>query len=120
MRWSLYIALYLFPVPHSRAETFIRVQKAAGDIYLRCGALEDVTLEPVSLESAYGCAGFGSAVTLREGETLYLGLSRYRDSAHHDEVMAHVDADPEISALYAEMLTVLEMGRVVRGEFGRV
>ncbi|CAA9588266.1 MAG: hypothetical protein AVDCRST_MAG86-4056 [uncultured Truepera sp.] len=33
--------------------------------------------------------------------------------------MAKVDADPQINDLYAEMLALLDMSRVVRGEFER-
>ncbi len=114
----MYTVIYLFPVPHAKVETFLRVQREAGEIYKRYGALDDETLEPLSLGAAYGCAGFGGVVPLGEDENLYVGLSRFRDRAHHDEVMAKVDADARIEALYAEMLGVLEMTRVVRGEFG--
>jgi uncharacterized protein YbaA (DUF1428 family) len=57
---------------------------------------------------------------LREDEELFIGLSRFQDRNHHDEVMAKVDADAQINDLYAEMLTLLDMSRVVRGKFERV
>ena len=113
----MYTVVYLFPVHRSNIPTFLRVQKAAGEIYLRYGALADETLAPVDVGAAYGCAGFSSLLELREGEDLYIGLSRFRDRAHNDAVMAKVDADVQIDALYAEMSSVLEMPRVVRGAF---
>lgn len=116
----MYTVIYLFPVARDNAETFLRVQREAGEIYERYGALEDETLEPLNLGAAYGCAGFASVIPLKEDEDLYIGLSRFRDGAHHDEVMAKVDADARINALYAEMLSVLEMSRVVRGAFAGV
>ena len=113
----MYTVVYLFPVHRSNVPTFLRVQKEAGEIYVRYGALTDETLAPVDVGAAYGCAGFASLLELREGEDLYMGLSRFHDRAHHDAVMAKVDADVRIGALYTEMMGVLEMPRVVRGAF---
>lgn len=113
----MYTVVYLFPVHRSNVPTFLRVQKEAGEIYLRYGALADETLAPVDVGTAYGCAGFSGLLELREGEDLYVGLSRFHDRAHHDAVMAEVDADVRIDALYTEMSNVLEMPRVVRGAF---
>ena len=46
-------------------------------------------------------------------------MSHFHSRSHHDEVMSKVDADAGINDLYAEMLTLLDMSRVVRGEFER-
>ena len=115
----MYTVIYLFPVARANVEGFFRVQREAGAIYKRYGALDDETLAPLNLEAAYGCAGFGSVFELKENEELFIGLSRFRDRNHHDEVMAKVDADPKIGDLYTEMLTLIDMSRTVRGEFER-
>lgn len=115
----MYTVIYLFRVPRSNVDAFSRVQREAGEIYKRYGALDDETLAPFNLEANYGCSGFASVVELKGDEELWVGLSRFRDRDHHDEVMIKVDADPQINDLYAEMLTLLDMSRVVRGEFER-
>ena len=114
----MYTVIYMFPVPKPNIEAFTRVQREAGEIYKRYGALDDETLAPFNLGAAYGCAGFSSISELKENEELFIGLSRFRDRNHHGEVMAKVDADPQINNLYEE-LTSLGMSRVVRGEFER-
>lgn len=114
---SMYTVIYLFPVPTANVDTFLRVQREAGKIYTQYGALSDETLEPLDLQAAYGCAGFADTLALKGNEDLYMGLSRFRDLAHHDEVMSKVDTDARIGVLYDEMLNVLEMPRVVRGAF---
>ena len=116
----MYTVIYLFPVPRANVEGFARVQREAAEVYKRYGALDDETHAPLNLEAAYGCAGFSDAFELKEDEHLFVGLSRFRDRAHHDEVMGGVDADERIGTLYAEMLALLEMDRVVRGEFERI
>ncbi len=113
----MYTVIYLFRMPKPNVAAFSRVQQEAGKVYKRYGALDDKTLAPVSLESNYGCLGFSSVVELREDEDLFVGLSRFQNRNHHDEVMAKVDADAQIDALYTEMLTLIDMSRVVRGEF---
>lgn len=113
----MYTVIYLFPVPIAKVDAFLRVQREAGKIYMQYGALSDETLEPLDLQAAYGCAGFADTLALKGDEDLYMGLSRFRDLAHHDEVMAKVDTDARIGVLYDEMLNVLEMPRVVRGAF---
>lgn len=115
----MYTVIYLFRVPRPNVAAFSRVQSEAGEIYKRYGALDDETLAPDNLEANYGCSGFSSVVELREDEELFVGLSRFQNRAHHDEVMSKVDADAHINDLYAEMLTLLDMSRVVRGEFER-
>ena len=116
----MYTVVYLFRVPKPNVTAFSRVQHEAGEIYKRYGALDDETLAPVGLEAKYGCLAFSSVVELREDEELFIGLSRFRDRTHHDEVMAKVDADAQINNLYAEMLSLIDMSRVVRGEFERI
>ena len=113
----MYTVVYLFRVPKPNVTAFSRVQHEAGEIYRRYGALDDETLAPSKLGAAYGCAGFSDVTELKEDEELFIGLSRFRDRTHHDEVMAKVDADAQINDLYVEMLTLIDMSRVVRGEF---
>jgi len=105
----------LFPVARPNIEAFTRVQREAGEIYKRYGALDDETISPVNLGAAYGYAGFVNIFEPKEDEALFIGLSRFRDRGHHDEVMAKVDTNPKIDNLYTEILTLLDMSRVIRG-----
>jgi uncharacterized protein YbaA (DUF1428 family) len=111
------MALYVYPVPRRAADDFMRIQTAAGRIYCEHGALEDVTYAPASLDAKYGCASFRDALTLADDEDVYIGYSRFRDHVHHDEVLSRVDADPRIGALYREISELIDVSRIVRGEF---
>jgi uncharacterized protein YbaA (DUF1428 family) len=111
------MALYIYPVPRRLADDFIRIQTDASRIYREHGALEDVTYAPASLEARYGCASFRDTLALGDDEDLYVGYARFRDRGHHDQVIARVDADPRISALYRQVSELIDVGRIVRGEF---
>lgn len=112
--------MYIFRVPGNKIEAFLRVQKSAEQIYKQYGALDDETFAPADLAAKYGCASLTSAVDVSSSEQIHVGLSRFQDRAHHDDVMSKVDNDERIEALYTEMLTIVDMGRTLRGEFEKV
>ena len=116
----MFSSIYLFPVPRAHADAFVRVQGDAAVIYREHGCVDDVTYAPADLAAKYGCAGFGDVLPLRSEEQLFVGVSTFRERSPHDEVMARVDADPRIARLYEQVTGLLEIGRVVRGEFERV
>ena len=116
----MFISIYIYRVPRENVDVFLRVQRDAAEIYRRCGAIDDVTFAPVNLEAKYGCAGFTGALDIREEEEVFIGLSSFHDRKHHDTVMAQVDRDERISELYEEIAGLMDVGRVVRGEFERM
>ncbi len=116
----MYTSVYLHRVPTGTVEPFVRLVTAASEVYMRLGAVECVLYTPWDLRAKYGCAGFESALDLAEDEVLFVELNSFRDKSHHDEVMAQVDASPEISRLYDELTSMLDVGRIVRGEFERI
>jgi uncharacterized protein YbaA (DUF1428 family) len=116
----MFASVYIYRVPRGNVEAFLRIQRQAAEIYREYGALDDETLGPVNLEAKYGCAAFANGLALAEGEDVLVGISRFRDEAHHAQVMKLVDSDPRINELYDEVAALLDVGRIVRGEFERV
>ena len=115
----MYSVLYLYPVPKENTDAFLEAEREASSLYLQHGALECQTLIASDLTAQYGCRAFGEAVVLRPDETLLVGISHFRSFGHHNEVMEKVDADARILELYDEVKGLLELHRVIRGEFGR-
>jgi uncharacterized protein YbaA (DUF1428 family) len=116
----MFTSVYIYRVPHKNVDAFLRVQQEAAAIYQRYGAVDDETFAPVNLEEKYGCVSFLDILDVEEDEEVFISLSRFRDRAHHDKVMAQVDADEQISELYDEVTTLIDISRVVRGAFERV
>ena len=116
----MYTSIYVYRVPRKNVEAFLRIQQKAASIYRRYGALRDESFAPVHLEAKYGCVSFSDTFRVEEGEQVFIGMSRFRDRAHHDEVMARVDSDQVINELYESMTALIDLGCVVRGEFERV
>jgi uncharacterized protein YbaA (DUF1428 family) len=117
---NMFASVYIYRVPRESVQAFLRVQRQAAKITRQYGALDDETWGPVDLAAKYGCSAFGDSLTVAQGEDVFLGLSRFRDEAHHDEVMQQIDSDPRINELYDELTGLLDVRRVVRGEFERV
>jgi uncharacterized protein YbaA (DUF1428 family) len=115
----MYTSIYIYRISRSNVEAFLRIQQEAADIYKHYGALDDETFSPVDLTAKYGCLAFTDVLELAEDEVLLIGLSRFKSRAHHDEVMAKVDADERINRLFEEVTGVLDISRLVRGEFER-
>jgi uncharacterized protein YbaA (DUF1428 family) len=116
----VFSSVYIYPVPESRIDDFRRIQAAALRIYREYGAIDDATYRPFDISAKYGCLGFDSAIELKPGEIVCISVSFFRDRSHHDEVMERVDNDPRITDLYEEITQVLDVARVLRGEFERI
>jgi len=111
---------YVYRMPPDRVDEFVRIQRAAAAIYVEHGAVDDETLVATDVSPRYGCRGLGEAIGAGTGEAVLIGLSRFRDRAHHDEVMERVNADPRIDDLFAEVGDVIRIDQIARGEFERI
>jgi uncharacterized protein YbaA (DUF1428 family) len=117
---KVFASIYIYRVPRENAKAFLRIQREVARIYREHGALDDETWGPVNLEAKYGCDAFESSLALAGDECVFIGLSRFRDQVHHKEVMEQADSDPRINELYGEVIALLDVGRIVRGEFERM
>ena len=115
----MHVIVSLFRVAPDRADTFVEIQREAARIYVEHGALDDETLGAVDLSARYGCRGFGEAIDAGD-DVVFVGVTRFRDRAHHDEVMERVNSDPRIDALFAQVSSVVEVSDVAIGEFERI
>lgn len=116
----MYNVLYLYPVLNQNKDQFIEINKKASIIYKEYGAIEDNTFQSTFIDAINGCKGMESSVELQENETIMCSVSTFKNKQHHDIVMEKVDSDYRIEELYLEMIKVIDMSRVVRGEFERV
>ncbi|MBY0147816.1 DUF1428 family protein [Neobacillus niacini] len=116
----MYNVLYLYPVLKDKKDRFIEINKKASLIYKEYGAVEDEIFQGTFFDAIYGCKGMKSSVDFHENETLMCSVSTFNSKHHHDMVMEKVDCDRRIEELYNEMINVVDMSRVVRGEFVKV
>jgi uncharacterized protein YbaA (DUF1428 family) len=116
----VYLSVYLFRVPRARREAFLRIQGEAAAILREYGALDNATLALGDQAKGYGLATFADLAPPAPDEAIYLELGTYRDRAHHDAVMAQIDRDPRIDALYEELVRLIDLARGARGEFARL
>ena len=116
----MYTSLYFYRVPDDHAVEFLEIQKVSAQIYKKYGAIDDWTFSPENLNSKYGCTSFLKELSTGPNEKLFFSLSIFKDEQDHYKIMSAVDQDPEIEALYARISKILDLSKVIRGEFNRV
>ncbi|QBD77351.1 DUF1428 family protein [Ktedonosporobacter rubrisoli] len=116
----MFTSIYLYRVPKAQVDAFLQIQREAAQIYRSYGALDDVTFVASNLEAKYGCLAFDETFPVGADEVVLISLSSFLDRFHHDEVMSKVDVDERIDELYQQVTTLLDIGRVIRGEFEQV
>jgi len=96
------------------------VQKKSAEIYKRNCAIDDWTFGPENLKAKYGCVSFVQEIHVDAGEELFFSLSLFNSKVDHDKIMSLVDKDPEIEKLYDQVCSLIDLSKVVRGEFNRL
>ncbi|MBK7890318.1 MAG: DUF1428 family protein [Bdellovibrionales bacterium] len=116
----MFAALYFYKIPKDRIDQFLSIQRQAADIYRRYGAIDDATFASSNLAARYGCASLLSEIALESNEELFFSVSLFESKENHDLIMLQLDRDPEISSLYDETCKVMDVSRILRGEFNRI
>ncbi len=114
-----FVQVYVYRVPSQRAAEFLKVARAARDIYRRHGAAGEEFFRLKNQDRKYHeIPGLWEVVPPSEGEELWVGIDRYRDAQRCAEVAAAVDRDPEILALYERVVDLVGgASRMVHAEF---
>ncbi len=114
---DMYTAVYFYRVPKKNIDEFLMIQKESAKIYKKYGALEDWTFAAVNFEAKYGCASLIERIDLAANEELYFSFTLFKSKEDHDRVMGLVDSDPHIKKLFDQVCQLIDISRVVRGEF---
>ncbi len=111
------VQLYIYRVLKENVSAFLQIQKEAASLYKKYGALDDETFRTSNLESKYGCIAFPDVLKIKDDELIFFSLTRFHNRSHEDQVMAKVNSDERINELYDRVTHLIEINRVVRGEF---
>jgi uncharacterized protein YbaA (DUF1428 family) len=84
------------------------------------GAIDDWTFGPENLKAKYGCISFLQEIPVDVGEELFFSISLFKSKDDHDKVMSIIDKDPDIEKLHDQICSVIDLSKVVRGEFNRL
>lgn len=116
----MFTTINIIPILCGHVDAFLRIERAADAIYREYGGLGNEILSPVNLDPSYGCAAFGAVLDVAADEAVYIVVDRFHDRAHYAQMMGRVNADPRIDALFDEFAHLVEVRRIVRGEFERI
>ena len=116
----MYTSIYVHRVPRDRKGILLEILREAASVYAELGVSGCQVFEATDLSARYGCSTFPGSMDVGPGETILVELNHFRDREHHDRTMEAVNRDETINALYERFTKVLDVGRVVRGEFSQV
>lgn len=96
-----YIESYILPVEASRFDDYARIAAESAAIWLELGALS--VMEAKGDATPVGnLTSFPRAVHMAEGEVVVVASVTFRDRAHRDAVMARVETDQRMEALFRD------------------
>lgn len=114
-----YVDGFLLPLPKKNLDTYRRMARKVGKIWMEHGALgytecvgDDVP--PGKLTS------FPLSVKLKKTETVVFSWASYRSRKHRDQVMKKVMADPRMQALMSKGSMPFDGQRMVWGGFKKI
>ncbi|MCI4351856.1 MAG: DUF1428 family protein [Thermoplasmata archaeon] len=114
-----FVQLYIYRIPQKRSAEFLRVARAAREVYRRHGAPGEEFFRLHHSDRKYHeIPGLWEVLPPGPEEEIWIGLDRYRSAQHCADVAAAVDRDPEILALYEKIVDLVGgAARMVHAEF---
>jgi hypothetical protein len=101
-------------------EEVLAILERAAERYDQLGFSGCEAYKAVDLYPKYGCSPLPTSLDLREGEVVLVELNHFEDAEHHALAMDRVNGGGTINALHEQMVQLVDMDRIVRGEFSRV
>ncbi|MFX0001026.1 MAG: DUF1428 family protein [Candidatus Hermodarchaeota archaeon] len=116
-----YLQLYIYRIKKENRTKFLDNIQKAKLVYQKYGAEGEELFLLHEKTPKYGVTGMWDIIPLESKEELWIGICRFKDKEHCENVMKKVDEDPETEILYEQFVnSVCEASRVIRGEFERI
>ena len=112
--------MYFYCVPKENTELFLSIQKKSSELYKKHGAIDDWTFAPDNLNEKYGCSSFLKEISVLPTEELFFSISLFKNKEEYEQIISTIDADEEIAKLFIEFSNLIDIPRVIRGEFNRL
>jgi uncharacterized protein YbaA (DUF1428 family) len=111
-----YVDGFILPIPKKHLETYRRLARKAGKVWMAHGAL--AYHECVGDDVQKGkITSFPQSVKLKSGETVVFAWVVYKSRAHRDRVVAKVVSDPRLAFMMDPKKMPFDMKRMIYGGF---
>ena len=111
-----YVDGFVIPMPKKNVETYRRMAKAAGKIWMEHGALQYIECVGEDLKVTMGLP-FARLAKTKPGETVVFSWILYKSRAHRDRVNANVMKDPRMQKMMQDGVMPFEVKRMAYGGF---
>lgn len=110
-----YVDGFVIPMPKKNLAAYRKVARAAGKVWMECGALSYTEAVGDDLKPKYG-ARFPSMTKMKTGETVIFSFIVYKSRKHRDSVNAKVMKDPRMAKLM-KLPMLFDVKRMAFGGF---
>ena len=111
-----YLDGFVLPVPKKNIESYRKMARLGGKIWLEHGALQFVESAGDDLNVKFGVS-FTKAIKLKPGETVMFSFIVFKSRADRDRVNAKVMKDPRMLKTMGKGPMPFDMKRMVYGGF---
>lgn len=98
-----YIDGFVIPVPQANVDTYMKIAKAAGKIWMDHGALEYWECVGDDLETEGMTTNFPKIAKAKPDQTVVFSWIRFKNRKHRDTVNAKVMKDPRMGKMMESM-----------------
>lgn len=114
-----FVQIYIYRVPKKRSAEFLRVARAAREVYRRHGAPGEEFFRLHRSDRKYHeIPGLWEILPPSPDEEIWIGLDRYPSAKRCADVASAVDRDPEILAQYERIVDLVGgAARMIHAEF---
>lgn len=113
----MYQVIYYFPVKKEQICQFLRIQNEAAQVYLRLGAQQDVTMRKEIRSSFPEMNSISDFISLETDEVLFSETVIFESKSAHDRITQQADKSEQLKSLFAEFISVTDIGRIIRDEY---
>lgn len=110
-----YVDGFVIPVPKKNLAAYRKVARAAGKVWMECGALSYTEAVGDDLKPKYG-ARFPPMTKMKTAETVIFSFIVYKSRKHRDSVNAKVMKDPRMAKLM-KLPMLFDVKRMAFGGF---
>ncbi len=111
-----YVDGYILPIPKKNIKEYKKMAQAAGEIWMKHGALQYVEAVGNDLNHKWG-AKFPKTLKTKTNETVVFAFVVFTSKTHRNSVNAKVMKDPLMCAAWKDKPMPFDMKRMVYGGF---
>ncbi len=116
-----YAQLYLYRIPKKNHNAMVSLQGQIGQMWKRHGILGAEVFQLTPAETFKGFSNLSEKIAAEPNEEVWVGMQRFRDREHRDEIVAKIRQDSTAGPLFGKFYELVSPGKSsVMADFNRL